>query len=96
MPLAVSAGANVLALSRMLGHANPSVTLDIYADLFDDDLEAVADRLEQLRSDSLVAQMRPKPSGGGRRGAGRNNQSPEIRGLWWVGDTGIEPVTPAV
>jgi integrase len=40
--LAVSAGVNVLALQRMLGHASAKVTLDTYADLFDDDLDAVA------------------------------------------------------
>jgi integrase len=40
--LAVSAGVNVLALQRMLGHTSAKVTLDTYADLFDDDLDAVA------------------------------------------------------
>jgi integrase len=40
--LAVSAGVNVLALARMLGHKDPSVTLRVYADLFDEDLDAVA------------------------------------------------------
>ena len=44
--LAVSAGANVLAVSRMLGHKDPSVTLRIYADLFDSDLDAVAVNLD--------------------------------------------------
>jgi integrase len=38
--LAVSAGANVKAVQKMLGHASAAMTLDIYADLFDDDLEA--------------------------------------------------------
>lgn len=53
--LAVSAGANVKAVQRMLGHAKASMTLDVYADLFDDDLEAVAERLDLLarRADSL-------------------------------------------
>ena len=37
--LAVSAGANVKAVQKMLGHASAAMTLDIYADLFDDDLE---------------------------------------------------------
>jgi site-specific recombinase XerC len=46
--LAVSAGANVKAVSRMLGHAKASMTLDVYADLFDDDLEAVGDRLDEI------------------------------------------------
>jgi integrase len=38
--LAVSSGANVLAVSRTLGHKDPSITLRIYADLFDSDLDA--------------------------------------------------------
>jgi integrase len=46
--LAVSAGANVKAVQRMLGHAKASMTLDTYAELFDDDLEAVAERLDVL------------------------------------------------
>ncbi|MFF1571419.1 tyrosine-type recombinase/integrase [Leifsonia sp. NPDC058292] len=44
--LAVSAGANVKAVQRMLGHASAAMTLDVYADLFDDDLDAVADALD--------------------------------------------------
>src|ERR1700745_1617637 len=44
--LAVSAGANVKAVQRMLGHASAAMTLDVYADLFDDDLDDVADRLD--------------------------------------------------
>jgi hypothetical protein len=44
--LAISAGANVKAVERMLGHAKASMTLDVYADLFDDDLDSVANRLD--------------------------------------------------
>jgi integrase len=44
--LAVSAHANVKAVQRMLGHAKASMTLDVYADLFDEDLDGVADRLD--------------------------------------------------
>lgn len=40
--LAVSAGVNVLALQRMLGHTSAKMTLDTYSDLFDTDLDAVA------------------------------------------------------
>jgi integrase len=43
--LAISSGANVKAVQRMLGHASAAMTLDTYADLFDDDLDAVAERL---------------------------------------------------
>lgn len=48
--LAVSAGANVKAVQKMLGHKSAAMTLDVYADLFDDDLDAVAERLEQSAS----------------------------------------------
>ena len=39
--LAVSAGANVKAVQKMLGHASAAMTLDIYANLIDDYLDAV-------------------------------------------------------
>ena len=32
----------------MLGHASAALTLDRYADLFDDDLDAVAERLDAV------------------------------------------------
>lgn len=51
--LAVKAGASVLALQRMLGHDKPSTTLDVYADLFDEDLDDVATRLTTHRSQAL-------------------------------------------
>jgi integrase len=43
--LAVSAGVKVKAVQRMLGHAKASMTLDVYADLFD-----AADGLRTVRS----------------------------------------------
>lgn len=45
--LAISAGANVKVVQRMLGHASAAMTLDVYADLFDDDLTGVADKLDE-------------------------------------------------
>lgn len=47
--LAVSSGAHVKAVQRMLGHASAAMTLDVYADLFDDDLEAVARAMSAAR-----------------------------------------------
>jgi len=55
--LAVSAGANVKAVQKMLGHASAAMTLDIYADLFDDDLEAVATALDHAHSRENVGKM---------------------------------------
>ena len=46
--LAIAAGANVKAVQRMLGHASAAMTLDIYAGLFGDDLDGVADALDDL------------------------------------------------
>ena len=45
--LMVSAGANVKAVQRALGHASAAMTLDVYSGLFDDDLDGVAARLDQ-------------------------------------------------
>lgn len=44
--LAVQAGANVKALQTMLGHKSATLTLDTYAELFSDDLAAVAATLD--------------------------------------------------
>lgn len=55
--LAVSAGVNVLALQRMLGHTSAAMTLDTYSDLFDDDLDAVAVTLHSRYSRSSVGKM---------------------------------------
>ncbi|QDZ15817.1 tyrosine-type recombinase/integrase [Humibacter ginsenosidimutans] len=57
--LAVSAGANVKALQRMLGHESAAMTLDLYADLFDDDLNSVAVALDRARSRALRAHNLP-------------------------------------
>jgi integrase len=55
--LAVSADANVKAVLRMLGHASAAMTLDVYADLFDDDLDDVAVRLNQAATSTDVVKM---------------------------------------
>ncbi|MDX6317745.1 MAG: hypothetical protein QOD35_1145, partial [Nocardioidaceae bacterium] len=57
--LAISAGGNVKAVQRMLGHKSASMTLDVYADLFEDDLNSVADRLDAATWKRGVPEMRP-------------------------------------
>jgi integrase len=44
--LMISSGANPKVVQRMLGHASAAMTLDVYADLFESDLDAVADQLQ--------------------------------------------------
>lgn len=55
--IAVSAGANVKAVQHMLGHASAAETLDTYADLFPDDLEAVADRMDEATRSASVGKV---------------------------------------
>ena len=54
----MSAGANIKAVQRMLGHASASMTLDVYAGLFDDDLDTVAKRLDEAASEALADSVR--------------------------------------
>lgn len=46
--MSISAGANVMAVQKMLGHESAAVTLGIYSDLFPDDLDQVATALDAL------------------------------------------------
>lgn len=48
--LAVQAGAHVKAVQRMLGHKSAAMTLDVYSDLFDSDLDVVADAMDAARA----------------------------------------------
>ncbi len=57
--LAISAGANVKVVQRMLGHKSAQVTLDTYAALLPDDLDNIVDALGQQR----VAPLRDKRIG---------------------------------
>jgi integrase len=47
--LAVKSGANPKVVQQMLGHAS-AMTLDVYAGLFNADLDDVADRLDEAAS----------------------------------------------
>jgi hypothetical protein len=53
--LAVSAGANGQAVQQTLGHASAATTLDVYAGLSGDDLDSLADRLDQLAVSAVRA-----------------------------------------
>ncbi|MDF3309894.1 tyrosine-type recombinase/integrase [Rhodococcus sp. T2V] len=51
--LAITAGANIKTLQRMLGHSSAALTLDRYGHLFDDDLGMVGDQLDKLARGEL-------------------------------------------
>lgn len=42
------------AVQRMLGHASAAMTLDVYADLFDDDLDTVSASLNEAREAAIA------------------------------------------
>ncbi|WP_337447883.1 tyrosine-type recombinase/integrase [Corynebacterium pseudokroppenstedtii] len=46
--LLVSAGANVKVVQRQLGHASAVLTLDTYADLFEEDLDSAGQAMAGL------------------------------------------------
>src|SRR5215207_1466364 len=58
--------ATVKAIQQMLDHASAAMTLDVYAGLFADDLDAVADRLDRalakLNADQMRTERRPSRS----------------------------------
>lgn len=56
--LAVASGANVKSIQRMLGHEDASLTLNTYADLFDDDLDRLAERVDQAVSEARADLLR--------------------------------------
>jgi integrase len=61
--ISIRSGVNVLALSRMLGHKSAKVTLDTYGDLFDTDLDGVAEALD-LKCAHSVPKPRPVDAAG--------------------------------
>jgi integrase len=56
--LLIAQGASVKAVQAQLGHATASITLDTYGHLFPSELEALADRLEQVRTTALANRER--------------------------------------
>lgn len=59
--LAISAGATVKVVQRMLGHATAAMTLDLYGHLLDDDLSGVADALVKAIGSAAVTLRYPGP-----------------------------------
>lgn len=60
--LAVQAGANVKTIQRMLGHTSAAMTLDVYSDLFDSDLDTVSNALDFAAGKAGVGSLFDGPS----------------------------------
>ena len=59
--LTIGSGASVKHVQRMLGHKDAAMTLNVYASLFEDDLDDVSNRLNAALLEFAAACMRPKP-----------------------------------
>lgn len=57
--LMISSGASIKAVQRALGHASAAMTLNVYGGLFEEDLEDLADRLNERFAAADVAPARP-------------------------------------
>ena len=80
----------------MLGHASAAMSRDVYSGLFDDDLGALADRIDAAHEGSMTG--RHGAPWGRRVGAGCEHRSGSTRDktLTWqtsVGRVGLEPTT---
>jgi integrase len=61
--LAIGSGASIKGVQSMLGHASAAMTLDRYGHLLGDELDAVADRMDAARADSLRTMRGPATVG---------------------------------
>lgn len=55
--LAVQSGAHVKTIQRMLGHTSAAMTLDVYSDLFEDDLDEVSTALDRAARSSGISTL---------------------------------------
>ena len=55
--LPICADANVKAVQKTLGRASAAMTLDVHADLFDDDRDAVGDALRAVSAPEVVGKI---------------------------------------
>lgn len=62
--LMVQSGANVKTVQRQLGHKSAAMTLDVYADLFDEDLDDLSERMGGLLFSQDVGKMWAKATQG--------------------------------
>ena len=60
--LLIAQGASVKAVQAQLGHASATVTLDRYGHLFPDELQRLADRLQEAYSDAVADPARTEGS----------------------------------
>ena len=60
--LLIAQGASVKAIQAQLGHASATVTLDRYGHLFPDELQQLADRLQDAHAEAMADPARTEPA----------------------------------
>ncbi|MGN6445717.1 tyrosine-type recombinase/integrase [Amnibacterium sp.] len=91
--LAISAGANVKAVQRMLGHKSAAMTLDTYASLFEDDMESVAVAMNRMAAQESVPDLCLVPVSEAKHMPEKKRKTPGLPGVSVVAPTGVDPVT---
>ena len=61
--LLIREGAGVMSVSKQLGHSTPTVTLNVYSHLFEDDLDRLFAGLDEMSSSGTRATFRIRPLG---------------------------------
>jgi len=75
----------VKAVQRRLGRASAAMTLDVYADLFEDDLDAVADALNSQAITQSVGKLWQWAATDPNRHPPGMRKPPANRGFsWWL------------
>ena len=67
----------------MLGHASAAMTLDVYAGLFGDDLDDLADRLDRAAMAAAADQVRTDRPRGTSEGCRRGPRRCDLQVLGW-------------
>jgi hypothetical protein len=93
-------GASVKAVQLQLGHSTPMVTLNVYAHLFEDDLDRLYERLDASRSElscsrseCQTASRRPGPARRALERSGQGAKSASELGKRSARPEGLEPPT---
>jgi len=84
----INAGLDVVAISRRLGHASPTITLSIYGHLFENDDSAAASAIDKVLENSVRVPI-------GCQLGHSIGPNPQITGKKLATPTGFEPVLPA-
>jgi integrase len=81
--LLIAQGASVKAVQAQLGHASATVTLDRYGHLFPDELQRLADRLQEAYTEAVTDPARTELAGTMLRESKEAGHRPAFAGWRW-------------